>query len=82
MIDPLDAAAEAAHRSCPFFAHALLMPFGRRSYPVLVSNPGSNQCALITNAHSPCVMQLAGDVPSWFYCKRNPENNGTGHADR
>jgi hypothetical protein len=56
---------------CPFFARFLA--FGIE----LAHNPGSNQCALITTAHSPCVMEVAHQIPSWRTCIRNPANNGS-----
>lgn len=63
--------------SCPFYAQAL-HHVGRHAGLVtngwvLIENPGSNQCAVITGAHSPCVMPK----PDWAGCPRNPENNGT-----
>jgi hypothetical protein len=45
----------------------------------LVRFPGEpgNRCALITSAHSPCRMQIAGRDPDWKTCPRNPEVNGS-----
>lgn len=55
--------------ACPFYARSLvLIPS-----PQLISNPRSNQCALITSAHSPCRMEIEGDWPHWRVCPRNPE---------
>lgn len=61
---------------CPFFAHYLHLD-PRISGGILIPNPNSNQCALITDAHSPCIMQLDDKQPSWRGCQRNPVNNGT-----
>lgn len=34
---------------------------------------GSNRCALITDAHSPCWMEVGeGSNPDWAACPRNP----------
>lgn len=56
--------------SCLFFAH-----FFHR-WPGadwdLLPNEGSNQCALVTRAHSPCIMRIAGLEPDWDKCPRNP----------
>ena len=67
-------------KNCPFHAHAILPPLSvegtfRKSdgimsaqYErpwVLIENPGSNQCALITDAHSPCWMELKKLTPDW-----------------
>jgi hypothetical protein len=69
--------------NCPFYAHALhqvtrhLVP--ELSGWMLIPNPGSNQCALITGAHSPCCMEVdEKKAPDWSECFRNPERNGTG----
>lgn len=59
---------------CPFYAHALhyLPATVTKVTPwVLIPNWRSNQCALITSAHSPCIM----NEPLWPECPRNPENN-------
>lgn len=62
---------------CPFYAHALVQP-GKmipsvipRTW-ILYPNPGSNQCALITHAHSPCIMTINDIDPVWEECTRNP----------
>jgi hypothetical protein len=54
---------------CPFFARAIHFTGGD---PFFIDNPTSNQCALITSAHSPCVMELAKATPNWRECHRNP----------
>jgi hypothetical protein len=59
--------------SCPFYAHALVSP-GPVGWSHLIANPGSNQCALITSANSPCWMDVAELVlPDWERCPRNPD---------
>lgn len=59
--------------NCPFYANALHQFPGANWQ--LVPNRGSNQCALITNAHSPCIMEVKmGAPPEWSGCPRNPEN--------
>jgi hypothetical protein len=55
---------------CPFYAVGLHFHGGA---PVLMPNPNSNQCALITSAHSPCVMEIRRETPDWRVCRRNPE---------
>lgn len=62
---------------CPFYAHALMPLLTSPGYfaPLkwaLFPNPDSNQCALITDAHSPCIMQIDGTEPDWAVCPRNP----------
>lgn len=57
---------------CPFFAHAIFPPLPRlRDEWLMIPNPDSNQCALITTAHSPCLMEREG--PTWGACPRNPD---------
>jgi hypothetical protein len=60
--------------SCPFYGVSLmrLMP---DQAAVLVPTNG-NQCALITVAHSPCAMEIAGKDVGWDRCHRNPANTG------
>ena len=60
---------------CPFYATSLVQPFIAGAHPYLIESPGSNQCALITSAHSPCVMEVAHFPPIWAACSRNPEVN-------
>jgi hypothetical protein len=55
---------------CPFYAHALHF---HGVAAVLIPNPQSNQCALITTAHSPCMMEIRSTTPDWRVCRRNPE---------
>lgn len=74
---------------CPFYGASLIVAstrtfvddqtlavrFGPSPY-LIVSEP-SNRCALITSAHSPCVMKICGRDPQWSACNRNPEINGS-----
>lgn len=63
--------------SCRFYGVAVHMMGG--TIPVIVPTHG-NQCGLITNAHSPCAMEMRGETPDWKTCPRNPANNGTAEA--
>lgn len=64
------------NNNCPFYAASLF--FRRGVMPAIISNPTSNQCAIITDAHSPCRMQVfEGQEPDWKRCMRNPANNGS-----
>ncbi|HEX4136769.1 MAG TPA: hypothetical protein VHY84_19320 [Bryobacteraceae bacterium] len=64
---------------CPFFARSIIVADapGVERFAAFVDNPGSNQCALIMTAASPCVMHGAGEEPAWGLCLRNPANNGS-----
>ncbi len=58
--------------SCPFFGHSLWI----RTRIIAPSH--GNQCALVTNAHSPCTMETSGQRPSWEDCDRNPAREAAG----
>lgn len=59
--------------SCPFYGGALAYA-GERHPRLIVFQTQSNQCALITSAHSPCWMEaIEGLAPAWAECPRNPE---------
>jgi hypothetical protein len=57
-------------KNCRYYGHA--MYFG-----LLMPNPGSNQCALITTAHSPCYLEIEGKPVEWSACRYN---TGDSHA--
>ncbi|HTA46411.1 MAG TPA: hypothetical protein VK789_28405 [Bryobacteraceae bacterium] len=64
---------------CLFYAHVLHQLMSGEW--IILQNPGSNQCALITDAHSPCSMEVTlNKAPEWTECPRNPTVNGTGPA--
>jgi len=57
--------------NCPFYARAITYQPARIGSAVvgmsdlqLIGNPGSNQCAFVIEAHSPCVMV----EPDWQTC--------------
>ncbi len=57
--------------SCPFYGCSLF--FGHGVIPVIDQQAGSNRCALITDAHSPCWMEVGEErEPEWKECPRNP----------
>jgi hypothetical protein len=60
--------------SCPFYAHGLLQSPGDPRDVMLIPED-SNRCALVTSAHSPCVLEIAGAHPDWGICRRNPDNH-------
>lgn len=63
--------------NCPFYGRSLFRGTDG-AHPFFAGTAG-NQCALITDAHSPCVMEtIQGKPPDWSGCVRNPERNGTG----
>lgn len=65
--------------NCPFYGVALSRSPQLR-HPFFIET-GGNRCALITEAHSPCRMEVIdGQPPEWWKCPRNPERNGTGGA--
>lgn len=73
-------------QGCPFYGASLVLLslVGQipcvgdvEQSPHLIVNRSSNRCALVTSAHSPCVMKISGQEPAWAACARNPENNGS-----
>lgn len=50
---------------CPFYG------FNAVASMRLLVPSGGNQCALITNAISPCRRELAGVSPNWALCPLN-----------
>jgi hypothetical protein len=57
---------------CKYYAHSAHPSMG-----LLVSNPGSNQCAMIWEAHAPCVMETHGQAPDLARCPLRAEHNFT-----
>jgi hypothetical protein len=51
--------------NCPFYGCALWKP---DPFPVMLLDSHGNQCALVTLSHSPCQMELMGQVPDWRTC--------------
>lgn len=48
---------------CKFYGHAAAIG---TLFPT-----GGNQCALVTNAHAPCRMEMEGQEPNWERCPLN-----------
>jgi hypothetical protein len=64
--------------NCPFYGYTMIAPsvetqvrLNIQLRPMFMSTRG-NQCALMTNAHSPCRMEIEGHSPEWYTCPRNP----------
>lgn len=62
--------------SCPFYGRSLI-GLHAGMHPQLVGFGDSNRCALITDAHAPCAMEIARLAPNWGECDRNPAANGS-----
>lgn len=59
-------------KNCPFYGRALFTSFaGAPDRPrfLLIDSRG-NQCALVTDAHSPCMLEIAGQPVEWRDCPR------------
>lgn len=57
--------------SCPFFGASIHFD---HLFRFTSHGAESNQCALITSAHSPCWMEVGeATAPDWTNCPRNPE---------
>jgi hypothetical protein len=56
--------------NCPFYGRALYQTRFAATGPqpfVLIDSRG-NQCAVVTDSHSPCRMEIHGEVPDWKTC--------------
>jgi hypothetical protein len=62
---------------CPFYGYALFHHEAVGGGDTIMVPSQGNQCALITDAHSPCAMQIDGLRPEWEKCQRNPCVNGS-----
>jgi len=51
---------------CPFYGRSGIHAASARGAPLISS--GGNQCALIVEAHSPCIMERSGDQPDAARC--------------
>jgi hypothetical protein len=59
--------------SCPFYnTHITQLTTGEWTVNRFAFDTGS-RCGLITDAHSPCYMEMREDkLPKWVNCPRNP----------
>lgn len=62
---------------CPFYGMSLHSVPARdgEMFAMLYPSKG-NRCALVTDAHSPCIMEVYEGAPcDWSKCRRNPSTN-------
>ncbi len=52
--------------NCPFYGCAFIAK--QPDPPFVLFSVGGNRCALITGAHAPCQMEIAGETPDWKTC--------------
>ena len=50
---------------CPFYGFSFLMG--------MLTDTNGNQCALVTEAGSPCYMKIGGQKPDWDGCRYNTD---------
>ncbi len=60
-------ATEDIGMNCPFYGHHLIIFTVRPATGVLADTHG-NQCALITDAFSPCLREVKGESVDWREC--------------
>lgn len=58
--------------SCPFYGRALFAHMVLPVRFVLLDTKG-NQCGIVTDAHSPCMMETNGEAVVWEECPRMKE---------
>jgi hypothetical protein len=62
---------------CPFYGQCAL-PVLQTTHPT-----GGNQCALVIEALSPCVMEVyRNQPPDWAKCERNAESGMRARAEK
>lgn len=56
-------------KNCPFYGRAL---FAHMALPVkfVLLDTRGNQCAIVTDAHSPCWMEINDQPVDWTVCPR------------
>lgn len=55
--------------NCPFYGHSMFFNIVLPPRFLLIDS-GGNQCALITDAHSPCMLEINGQEVEWRLCPR------------
>lgn len=55
--------------NCPFYGRAM---YAQMMLPLrfLLLNTEGNQCGLVTDAHSPCMLETGGEEIDWRRCPR------------
>lgn len=55
--------------NCPFYGRSMFINAVWPPRILLIKSHG-NQCALVTDAHAPCLMEINGDPIEWRECPR------------
>lgn len=67
------APAQTAPPNCPAYGRYMIMAVGEdpnpntRAIPTFIYS-GGNQCGFILGVHSPCLMEMGGQIPDWRRC--------------
>jgi hypothetical protein len=57
--------------NCPFYGYAMFrLGSMAGAFPFVLIPSHGNQCALVTDSHSPCILQTNGDPVEWSVCPR------------
>ena len=67
MVNETKAYETRVRTKCPFYGFAYAME-------MLIDSKG-NQCALVTNSHSPCRMEMSNQEICWNKCRLNKEGS-------
>ena len=59
-------------KNCPFYGVAIRVMMTGPC--VIAMETSGNQCGLMTEAHSPCVMEISSKAVNWSACPRNPDS--------
>ena len=62
---------ERPKHNCPFYGMSLTqhtVSDGEKTLPFVMIATMGNQCGLVINAHSPCVLKIASLPVDWYKC--------------
>jgi hypothetical protein len=54
--------------NCPFYGRAFIPGDTIGGPPFSLFDQRGNRCALVTNAHAPCYLEIEGKEPDWKTC--------------
>ena len=54
--------------NCPFYGYSMFRSGLREGHPFILISTTGNQCGLIVDAHSPCLLDVARAPVEWRDC--------------
>jgi len=59
-----------SERNCPFYGRSMQTALAVKPALFVLFDSRGNQCALVTDAHSPCLLEIEGRPVEWRECPR------------